>query len=329
MRPVFGLLLAGLMFLPCGAQEKAEKIVVADPASVNDPDFKIQGEYSGELTVDGNKVKHGAQVIALGNGKFLGKGYHGGLPGDGWNGEKQPGHEAELKDGEVVFAGENFTASLKDGKITIITKEGNTLGELTKIERKSPTLGAKPPEGAVVLFDGTSAEAFNNGKMTEDKLLIGGVTSKHKHQSAKIHVEFRTPYQPNDRDQGRGNSGVYVQGRWETQILDSFGLEGKQNECGGLYSVKDPDLNMCLPPLAWQTYDIDFTAAKYDDARKLTKNARVTVKLNGVVVHDDVELPDRKSTAAPVEVGPEPGPLYLQDHGNPVRFRNVWLVETK
>ena len=67
------------------------------------------------------------------------------------------------------------------------------------------------------------------------------MTSKHKYQSAKIHVEFRTPYQPNDRDQGRGNSGVYVQGRWETQILDSFGLEGKQNECGGLYRQQRPD----------------------------------------------------------------------------------------
>ena len=86
---------------------------------------------------------------------------------------------------------------------------------------------------------------------------------------------------------------------------------------------------MCFPPLAWQTYDIDFTAATYDAAGKVTKNARITVRHNGVVVHNDVELPNRKTTAAPVEVGPEPGPIYLQDHGNPVRFRNVWFVEKK
>lgn len=323
------LLLTTLLLVPCGAEDQTKKIVVDDPSQIRDPDYKLQGEYVGELTIEGNKVKHGAQVIALGNGKFTGVGYHGGLPGDGWNGERQPGHEGELENGQIVFAGENFTATVKDEKITITSKEGQVLGELAKVERKSPTLGAKPPEGALVLFDGKSADAFDNGKMTEDKLLIGGVTSKHKYQSARIHVEFRTPYQPQDRGQARGNSGVYVQGRWETQILDSFGLEGKDNECGGLYSVKAPDLNMCLPPLAWQTYDIDFTAAKYDSAGKRTAPAKMTVKLNGVVVHDNVEMPDRKSTAAPVEVGPEPGPLYLQDHGNPVRFRNVWIVETK
>ena len=81
-----------------------------------------------------------------------------------------------------------------------------------------------------------------------------------------------------------------------------------------------------FPPLTWQTYDIDFTAATYDDSGKLTKNARITVRLNGVVVQNNVELPNRKTTAAPVEVGPEPGPIYLQDHGNPVRYRNVWFV---
>jgi hypothetical protein len=86
---------------------------------------------------------------------------------------------------------------------------------------------------------------------------------------------------------------------------------------------------MCFPPLTWQTYDIDFTAAEYDAAGKLTKNARITVRHNGVVVHNNLELPNRKTTAAPVDVGPEPGPIYLQDHGNPVRFRNIWFVEKK
>jgi hypothetical protein len=194
------------------------------------------------------------------------------------------------------------------------------------VERKSPTLGEKPPEGAIVLFDGTSADAFEGGKL-DGELLVQGATSKQKFGSHKVHIEFRTPYQPEDDSQGRGNSGVYLQGRYEVQILDSFGLKGEQNEAGGIYSVAKPKVNMALPPLAWQTYDIDFTAAKYD-GDKLVENPRITVKHNGVVIHDNVELPgDRNTTAAPVAAGKEPGPLYLQDHGNPVRFRNVWVVE--
>ena len=108
-----------------------------------------------------------------------------------------------------------------------------------------------------------------------------------------------------------------------------FGLTGEDNECGGVYHLLKPAVNMCLPPLAWQTYDIDYTAATYDSAGKPTTSARATVRHNGVVIHDNVELPNRKTTAAPVEIGPEPGPVYLQDHGNPVRFRNIWFVEKK
>ena len=133
--------------------------------------------------------------------------------------------------------------------------------------------------------------------MTEDKLLMQGVISKDTFGSHSLHIEFRLPYQPEARGQGRGNSGIYVQGRYECQMLDSFGLEGKQNECGGLYSVKAPDLNMCLPPLAWQTYDIDYTAAEYKDG-KLATNPRVTIRHNGVVIHDDVELPGNRNTTA-------------------------------
>jgi hypothetical protein len=155
---------------------------------------------------------------------------------------------------------------------------------------------------------------------------VTGATSKHKFQDAQVHLEFRTPFQPNAREQGRGNSGVYMHGRYEVQMLDSFGLEGRHNECGGIYSTKDPELNMCLPPLTWQTYDIDFTAAKFDDAGAKTANARMTVRHNGVVIHDDVEC-DHATTASILPEGPEPGPLYLQDHGNPVRYRNVWIVE--
>ena len=292
-----------------------------------DADFAIQGEYVGEFQTKEGKDKFGAQVIALGKGQFELVGYHGGLPGDGWNGEDPVRAKGSLVDGKVSFKDEHGSGTLADGKIECFNPDGKKLGDLKKIVRKSPTLGEKPPAGAVVLFDGTNADGWING-VVEDGLLCQGTTSKARFQSHKVHLEFRLPYQPEDRGQGRGNSGIYIQGRYECQMLDSFGLAGKMNECGGLYSVKDCDLNMCFPPLTWQTYDIDYTAAKFDDAGKLVANPRVTVKLNGVIIHDDVELPgERNTTAAPSKPGPEPGPIYLQNHGCPVRYRNIWVVE--
>jgi hypothetical protein len=121
---------------------------------------------------------------------------------------------------------------------------------------------------------------------------------------------------------------VYHNGRWETQVLDSFGLKGEQNECGGLYSIAKPRLNMCLPPLTWQTYDVEFTAAKFDAVGTRTAWPRITVKLNGIVIHDDVELAKDFTTAAPLSkplTSPE-GPVFLQEHGNPVAFRNIWII---
>lgn len=160
--------------------------------------------------------------------------------------------------------------------------------------------------------------------MTDDGLLMEGATSKQKFQSFRIHLEFRTPFQPFARGQGRGNSGFYAQGRYEVQILDSFGLEGMDNECGGIYTVARPRLNMCFPPLSWQTYDVEFHAAEYEDGKKV-KDAQMTVIHNGVVIHKGQEIP-HATTAAPVPEGPEPGPIFLQNHGNPVRFRNIFVV---
>ena len=160
--------------------------------------------------------------------------------------------------------------------------------------------------------------------MTENGLLMEGATSKKEFGSHTIHLEFQTPFKPLARGQGRGNSGFYAQGRYEIQILDSFGLKGEWDECGGIYKVSRPKVNMCYPPLSWQTYDIDFTAAEWKDGKKV-KNARMTVRHNGVVIHDALELPGH-TTAAPVKESPEPGPVFLQNHGNPVRFRNIWVV---
>lgn len=294
---------------------------ITDPNQGGD-DFALQGEYSGEVEIDGDRVKAGVQVVALGGGEFKFVGYPLGLPGDGWD-PSMEAVQATSTGTTLEFEHLEIKGELTPGKLTLL-RNGETVGVLNKVERKSPTLGAKPPEGATVLFDGSSPEQWNNGRLDGD-LLMQGTTSKSRFGNHRVHIEFRLPFQPQDRGQARGNSGIYLQGRYEVQMLDSFGLEGEQNECGGIYSIKAPDLNMCFPPLAWQTYDIDFSAAVFEDG-ELKQPARMTVKHNGVVIHKDVELP-KSTTAAPMKVGPEDGPIYLQDHGSPVRYRNIWVVE--
>jgi hypothetical protein len=298
---------------------KPYKLVSIDPAKV-DADYAIQGEYSG--TLEGKKV--GVQVVALGGGKFDAALYRGGLPGDGWSGDKtqMDRGNAVTADGRVQLTLNAQLGTLGGGKLTLGSDT------LEHVVRTSPTMGAKPPEGAIVLFDGTSADAWDGSGMSADKLLKEGQNSKQKFQSYSIHLEFLLAYKPDARGQERGNSGFYSQSRYEVQVLDSFGLEGRDNECGGIYSIKAPDLNMCLPPLQWQTYDIDFTAAQFDAEGKKKAHAKITVKHNGVLIHKDVELP-KATTAAPLPEGPEPGPLHLQNHGNPVRYRNIWIVENK
>jgi hypothetical protein len=157
--------------------------------------------------------------------------------------------------------------------------------------------------------------------------LAGGAKSKQKFDDFTLHVEFRTPFRPLARGQARGNSGVYLQDRYEIQILDSFGLKGENNECGGIYSKVKPRVNACFPPLSWQTYDVDFQAVRYDAAGKKFKNAVVSVRQNGILIHDHVEIPG--STPGGQPETREPGPIQLQGHNNPVFFRNIWIVSKK
>jgi hypothetical protein len=200
---------------------------------------------------------------------------------------------------------------------------------LKRIERHSPTEGAKPPAGAIILLDGSNADAWKGGHLDERKLLAAGTTSKQAFQSFTLHLEFLLPFKPLGRGQGRANSGVYVQNRYEVQVLDSFGLKGLDNECGGVYQNSAPKVNMCFPPLQWQTYDIEFTAAKFDADGKKTANAILTVKHNGVVVQDKLSLKGATPGGGFKTEVPAPGPFQLQGHGNPVYYRNVWIVEQK
>ncbi len=297
------------------AAEKADEPTFLEPASAGQ-DYADQGEYRNDWG--------GAQVIALGNGNFRMVTYPGGLPGDGWNQTSKTEASGKREGDKVVFSGENgYHAELANGKITISTADGDPW-TMEKTLRKSSTLGAKPPANAVVLFDGTSADSWNGGHMNDQHWLAAGCTSKQRFTNFTAHLEFYLPFKPLSRGQGRANSGVYLQDRYEIQVLDSFGLKGLDNECGAIYSQKAPSVNMCYPPLTWQTYDVDFTAAGFDGSGKKTKDAVVTLRHNGVLVLDQVAL--KGPTPGGRSESPQGGPLQLQGHGNPVFYRNIWVV---
>lgn len=310
--------------------KKLERIAIADPDKAKaDPDFAIQGEYVGEVKLNEMTAKIGMQLVARGNGEFVVKAYNGGLPGDGWDGKSLPAGTA-VRTGDKVelrSAKGDVIAELANGEIVL---KKVLMGSLKKVARKSPKLGAKPPVGAVVLFGGPGDEKnWDGGKLTElsdGKFLNMGIKSKQKFGAFKAHVEFRTPWMPNSNGQGRGNSGVYLQDRYELQVLDSFGLSGENNECGGFYQAHKPSVNMCYPPLSWQTYDIEFTPAKFDGDKK-TANARATVFHNGVKIHDNVEFKGPSGGGQPETA--MPGPFQFQNHGDPLVYNNVWVVEMK
>ncbi|MEO6182274.1 MAG: DUF1080 domain-containing protein [Verrucomicrobiota bacterium] len=287
-----------------------------DPAKAG-PDYIAQGEYKNDWG--------GAQIIALGNDKFRMVTYKGGLPGDGWDKDYKQEINGKREADKIVFTStNNYRAELASGKITMKSDAGGPW-TMEKTERKSPTLGAKPPADAIVLFDGSSADGWKGGHMDDRGLLQAGTTSKQKFTNFIMHLEFLLPFKPHGRGQDRGNSGVYLLDRYECQVLDSFGLKGENNECGGFYQQAKPEVNMCFPPLTWQTYDFDVVAAKFDDAGKKVKNTVVTVKHNGVVVHNKLEFQKETPGGGMTEVA-DGGGIQLQGHGNPVFYRNIWII---
>jgi len=298
---------------------------VIDPAEAQkDPDFAIQGEYVGEgLWLGGDACKVGGQVIAQGNHTFRCVLHRGGLPGDGWKrGDDRLTLEGKTKDGTTTLRSKEneINAIIKNNLISVADKDGNEIMKLKNTERTSETLGEKPPENAVVLFDGSSAEKFSGGKLTDMKTLEAGASSKEKYKALRWHIEFRLSWKPKARGQGRSNSGVFIGGIPEIQVLDSFGLEGAKNECGAFYGRKQPDVNMCFPPLVWQTYDVEFHPPKKGGDGKPQGNYLATVRHNGVVIHDKYDTRHKQLPARA---------LSLQKHGNRVQYRNIWLVSAE
>lgn len=194
-----------------------------------------------------------------------------------------------------------------------------------------PNLGAKPPAGAIVLFDGTDLSKWNaqwkveNGYMEASK---GDANTKDGLGSGHFHLEWAAPKEVKGNGQGRGNSGVIIMGTYEIQVLDSYkNATYADGMAGSVYGQNPPKFNAAVGPGEWNSYDIEWHAPKFDDAGKLLKPARVTVIWNGVKVQDNYELVGRVSHQRATKYTPHAPklPLKLQDHGNPVRFRNIWV----
>lgn len=310
---------------PSFAQGSGRGPVHTEPPA-DDPAYLLMGEFVGPLTVGENEYQTvGLQIRPIGNGDFDAIAYFGGLPGQQHHQPEARRMVGKLSDGFLVLSGGPWAVLAQQDHCLLLSRTGERVGRLERIERRSPTLGAKPPAEAIVLFDGSNTDQFKNGRMTDDGLLMEGADIKPMFQDFDLHLEFRLPYMPEARDQGRANSGVYIQSRYECQILDSFAQEPVFNGAGSLYRYKAPTLSMSLPPLTWQTYDIRFTAPRWDADGQKIRNARVTAWLNGVVVQDDVELEDKTGAGQPEE--PVLLPTKLQNHSDPVRFRNIWVVD--
>lgn len=319
---------AGLAFTSFGC---AQEYATAEEAA-NDPDFHIQGEYLGSVIFDEalEPTRLGIQLAARGDGKFKGFIYPGGLPGDGWvvdDGGQEAITAERTDDGLQTGTFRGMTFRHEEGELVPYDEQGAKKGSLERINRSSPTAGKAAPEEAIVLFGGANVDKWRDGaRIVEGDLLDHGARSADHYGDIYLHVEFRPGFMPSAREQGRTNSGVYIQNRYEVQILDSFAMPDSNWMNASLYRFKAPTINMSFPPLQWQTYDIFFRAPRFGDDGTKTENARITVFHNGVLVHDDLELESGTGVGGRRREVPKEH-LFLQDHTGPVVFRNVWLVE--
>lgn len=321
-------------------------------------DLSLMGDYEGQWTGAPNghyfniNPPVAAQVINVRNGEYFLRIFQE------HDCRADPYFEGPGKlDGDVIrFDSNGWSGTItKDGMTGVSGQGSHGPGirfELKKVVRSSPTLGAKPPADALVLFDGSNFDQWQQGggKPVSWHLLgngamevrsaqsgeernrgIGGdIQTKRNFGDCRIHLEFRYPVEPGKSGQGRGNSGFFFQQDYEVQILNSYGLQGYWNECGALYKTSPPRVNAARPPMEWQTYDIDYTASVWKDGKRVSA-PRITVRHNGVTIHQDEEIPHVTAHAFASRTA-EPkgdGPIRLQDHGNAIQYRNVWVLPGK
>ena len=201
----------------------------------------------------------------------------------------------------------------------------------------------KAPSDAVILFDGKDLSHWRgrrgqpaDWKVEGGAMVIkpgaGEITSAEEFGDCQLHLEFAAPVPARGRDQGRGNSGVMFFGRYEIQVLDSFeNVTYADGQAGAIYGQYPPLVNASRPPGQWQTYDIIFTAPRFKPDGSLESPAFVTMLHNGVLVHNHAAVIGAMAYRAVGKYSPHgpKGPILLQDHGNPVRFRNIWVREIR
>lgn len=297
------------------------------------PEELVQGLYEGTIRDTKGTRKLEARVVATGD-----------LALKVFIRVPQPGGKVtkiEL-DGKIEGGGARFTGKIGNQECQAAYLGGVIKGtcgtggrlEMKRVVREPPSLGAKPPAGAIVLLGGKDfsevvKKPLKGGKEQEwitvegggIQIPKGGLRSKRRFGgSFRMHVEFKCPLVAKARGQGRGNSGVFLPCGQEIQVLDSFGMTTYTGGgCGGLYKYKDPDAFdqfslASLPPLQWQTYDIAYGVKK--TGGKPVGNPVITVLHNGITIHDNHELKKKART----------GGFSFQDHGNPVHYRNIWVL---
>jgi hypothetical protein len=339
-------LLIVMTVLTLGAMSSASLAQAGVRPSGEEPADNVMGDYVGPYqalpatagsSVAQSSLESDAKVIAQGGGRYrVVLTVHD---------DKTPHFSVVLNgtaEGDsVALAGQNSQTEWKgklDGGKTLVAESAAGKFDLKFTIRRSPTEGMKPPSEAIELIPSAegkppSMDEWIGGAwkpMDDGSVMVNGgdTHTKRKFGDFRMHAEFRIPLEPTGRGQDRGNSGFYIHDLYELQVLDSYGLPIAANECGAIYTQVAPKENACFPPKSWQTYDVTFHAARFDDTGKKIKNATITVMQNGVKVQDETSISGptgaaRSRPEVPVAV------LRLQDHNHPVRFRNVWLVELK
>jgi len=204
----------------------------------------------------------------------------------------------------------------------------------------TPGEGTKPPSDAIVLFDGTNLSQWVDSKGETPKWLVadgamtvvqkaGAIFTKQEFGDCQLHIEFRCPAEVKGKDQGRGNSGIFLQNRYELQVLDSYdNVTYSNGQCGSIYKQHIPLVNVCRRPGEWQSYDVIYIAPRFNKDGMLIAPARMTVLQNGVLIQNNVEIKgNTEYRGLPSYKAHGKAPIQLQDHGNPVSYRNIWIRE--
>ncbi len=204
----------------------------------NDLNYALMGEFVGPITVGENEYEPIAlQLRPIGGDNFEAVSYSGGLPGQKKHQPKTIKMIGRRNGDFLVLSGGPWAIFVEKDHCLIVDRTGKRLGQLERVQRTSPTMGARPPKDAIVIFDGSNIEQFTKAQMTENGLLMQGADFKPMFQDFNMHLEFLVPYMPQAQGQQRGNSGVYLQSRYECQILDSFALDRLINGLGALYHL--------------------------------------------------------------------------------------------